>query len=76
MEAAISTQHITIPLSADTAGAAYNVSYYHFIPDRKGTYPKIFLQAGLHADEQPLPVRVYVRTSLANRSVRPCDVVA
>ena len=53
MEAAISTQHITIPLSADTAGAAYTVSYYHFIPDIKGTYPKIFLQAGLHADEQP-----------------------
>ncbi|MEK9598426.1 MAG: succinylglutamate desuccinylase/aspartoacylase family protein, partial [Alphaproteobacteria bacterium] len=53
MEAAISTQHITIPLSADTACAAYTVSYYHFIPDRKGIYPRIFLQAGLHADEQP-----------------------
>ena len=53
MEAKISTEHISIQLSADTAGAAYTLSYYHFIPDRKGEYSKIFLQAGLHADEQP-----------------------
>ena len=53
MEAKISTEHITIQIIADTAGAAYKVSYYHFIPKRKGNYPKIFLQAGLHADEQP-----------------------
>ena len=53
MEAKISIEHITIKIIADTAGATYKVSYYHFIPERKGKYPKIFLQAGLHADEQP-----------------------
>ena len=53
MEAKISIEHITIPISADTAGTLYNLSYYHFIPDNDGQYPKIFLQAGLHADEQP-----------------------
>ena len=53
MEVIISTEHIEIQIIADTAGASYKVSYYHFIPKRKGNYPKIFLQAGLHADEQP-----------------------
>ena len=53
MEARISIEHNTIQISADTAGTLYNLSYYHFIPDNKGEYPKIFLQAGLHADEQP-----------------------
>lgn len=40
-------------MSADTAGSSYHLSYYHFTPDGKKNVPKVYLQAGLHADEQP-----------------------
>ena len=52
----MSIEHITIEIPADTPGCSYRLSYYHFkpdLPDMIGHAPKIFLQAGLHADEQP-----------------------
>jgi len=42
---------ITTPIPSDTPGSSYALQYYRF--GTAGQGPKVYMQAGLHADEQP-----------------------
>ena len=42
---------ISIPIPSDTPGTSAALQFYRF--GGNGTGPKVFMQAGLHADEQP-----------------------